>query len=161
MSIHKKLIKWLQDSGFEHHIILHESAGLSADVALARKKVGITEAEGAKALLIKSKKFDQFINVVVPASSRLNKSKLKLELGRTRFAKDDEFFELTEGLGKGMLPPFTEPFFPNIGKLFVDQSLFDFQSIAFNAACLDKSIMMPSENYKALVCSNAKIVNVV
>src|ERR1017187_3270787 len=102
---------------------------------------------GGKALLIKVD--DTFRLFVLSADRKLDSAAIRQYFGakKTRFATPEELMELT-GLAPGSVPPFGEPILPF--RLYVDQSVFENDRIAFNAGSLTDSIVMPVEDYRRL-----------
>jgi Ala-tRNA(Pro) deacylase len=134
----------LDAHGVSYRHLTHEATPTSADAARAR---GVPLGIGGKALVIKAE--DRFVLVVFSAARKLDSGALRRELGvrKSRFAKPGELMELT-GLVPGSVPPFGEPILPL--PLFVDESVFDNDEIAFNAGSLTDSIIMPAAGYRRL-----------
>ena len=139
-SVFEKIVELLNLHSVEYSVIEHEATPTSEDSARAR---GESIKTGAKALLIKGKKW--FVIAVIPANRKLDTKKFRKLIGSKtlRFATTDELFELT-GLSKGALPPFGSL----LGlRTYVDSSLFEEKWMAFNAGDLCKSIKMKSSDY--------------
>lgn len=66
-------------------------------------------------------------------------------LKRFRFASAEEMLSLC-GVTPGCMPPFAAPIFPGL-RLFVDRSLMDYEWVGFNAADLERSIVVRSQDY--------------
>jgi prolyl-tRNA editing enzyme YbaK/EbsC (Cys-tRNA(Pro) deacylase) len=122
----------------------HEPTRTSEDSARAR---GEHLRVGGKALLIKVD--STFRLFVLSADRKLDSAAIRQYFGakKARFATPEELMELT-GLVPGSVPPFGEPILPF--PLYVDQSVFENDRIAFNAGSLTDSIVMPVEDYRRL-----------
>ncbi len=145
----------LDQSGASYVAIDHRPCKTSEESAAARAEAGHPEVTGAKALLVKLywKDQERFATVVLPGSHSLDKQKLLAGvpgLKKMRFASPEEMAELA-GVVPGCMPPFAAPIFPNIPLLIVSSSLANFETVGFNAAFLEKSIVLPSKGYLAAV----------
>ena len=145
----EKIRAWLIAERVSFREVHHEATRTSEESARAR---GEELRVGGKALLIKVD--GTFRLFVLSADRKLDSSAIRQYCGakKTRFATPQELMELT-GLVPGSVPPFGEPIlqFP----LYVDPSVFENERIAFNAASLTDSIVMPIEDYRRL--SNAEV----
>ncbi len=132
----------LDEHGVVYRHVHHEPTPTSADAARAR---GEPLAVGGKALVIRAG--DAAHLFVLSAARRLDSAAVRRVLGvkRARFATADELLALT-GLVPGSVPPFGAPILPL--PLFVDRSVLDNDRIAFNAASLTDSIVMPVTEYR-------------
>lgn len=88
--------------------------------------------------------------LVLSAARRFNSKKFRKQLRakKLRFLSAEELHALT-GLVPGSVPPFGAPVLPF--ELFLDDSLFEHERIAFNAGSLTDSILMSREDYLAVV----------
>lgn len=134
----------LHASGVEFREVHHEPTRTSEDSARARNEELRT---GGKALLLKVD--NVFRLFVLSADRKLDSSAVKLHFNakKSRFASQEELFELT-GLVPGSVPPFGEPILPF--PLYVDVSVFENQKIAFNAGSLTDSVILSVADYKLL-----------
>lgn len=149
--IHARLVSHLNHRSINYLAFDHPETYTSAESEAARRAAGAPPSIGAKALLIKATKLKSFCVIVLPAHNQLNAKRLKSIFGNTRFAKPEEFTDLTGGLRPGSLPPFAAPVAPTIERLYIDEKLFEFETLAFNAAKLTTSFVMPSREYRRAV----------
>lgn len=131
--------------------ITHEPSKTSDESRFVRERAGYPNTEGAKALLTKLYFTDRelFATIVLPGSHVLAKESLQAHmpgLKKMRFATEEELDTLA-GVVPGCMPPFAAPIFPDIPFLIVASALADFERIGFNAAYLEKSIILPSKEY--------------
>jgi Ala-tRNA(Pro) deacylase len=128
----------------------HESAETCEKSAAAR---GEDLKIGGKTLLFKSKK--GFSIFTLSAAKKLDSTKVRkiLKSSKLRFARDEEFTELT-GTVKGALPPLGRPILEL--DLYVDNSIFLNDKIAFNAGILTKSFILDIEDYKKIITYTAE-----
>lgn len=146
MSTHDLLLETLRSNACRFRIVEHPAAGKSVEVALAR---GTEVGQGAKALICSSTRVDgtvQYVLAVLPADKKLSTGQLARCLGdkKIRLVSAEKAVELT-GCIVGTIPPFS--FSENL-KLVADPELFErYREIAFNAGCLDKSIILNSDDY--------------
>jgi len=119
----------------------HEPTFTSEQSALAR---GESVTIGGKALLIKVE--DEFKLFVLSAECKLDSKALKKHFAvkNLRFASKEELAELT-GLVPGSVPPFGRPLLDF--DLYIDESIFANEQIAFNAGSLTDSIIMSVADY--------------
>jgi len=136
-----RLIALLDEAGAEYRIVEHEPVFTSEQAAEER---GTGLEEGAKALVVKAD--DDYYNLVISASKRVDNSKLRRIVGtrRIRFARPEELNELT-GCWPGAVPPF--------GRLFdlptlLDKSLAEMQQVSFNAGSHTVSVVMPGDDFR-------------
>jgi prolyl-tRNA editing enzyme YbaK/EbsC (Cys-tRNA(Pro) deacylase) len=131
----------LSAAGVAHREVTHEPTLTSADSARAR---GETLEVGGKALVLKVD--DTFRLFVLSAARKLDSAAVKrhFKAKKLRFATGDELREMT-GLPQGAVPPFGRPILPY--DLFVDDSVLENESIAFNAGSLTTSIIMAVDDY--------------
>jgi len=140
-TVHERIKQFLREKEVEHRSVHHEPTFTSEESAKAR---GENISTGGKALLMKvSGEFKLF---VISAAKKSDSKKIKAYFGvkKLRFATKEELLELT-GLVPGSVPPFGEPIFP-FG-LYVDTSITENESIAFNAGSLTDSIIMSVADY--------------
>jgi Ala-tRNA(Pro) deacylase len=119
---------------------------------LARARAGAPEAIGAKAILASMLYADgstEFATLVLPGVARLNSKALKeqvAQLRRFRFATPKEMLSIC-GVVPGCMPPFGGTVFPDVTRLYIDLSLLDYEWVGFNAADLERSIIVRSRDY--------------
>lgn len=136
----------LTSNGIEFQVFEHQPVRTSEEAAKTRP--GYTLEQGAKALIIKSN--GKYWMFVMPANLRLKNSKVRKAINQKefRFATPDEVTDITEGVQVGGVPPFGNIFgIPVI----VDPSLFQHDSIVFNAGDRSFSIAMKSSDYRKVV----------
>lgn len=138
-------------SGATYHVYEHTPCRSSAESMATRKALGITDAIGAKALLCKlyfKGGEETFATIVLPGTHVLDKAKFKSMLGLKmfRFATAEELMGIA-GVEYGCMPPFGGQVFPKVSKLYVSEALRGFPNVAFNAAYLEKSIVLPAQDY--------------
>lgn len=146
----------------DYRVLSHSPCRTSAESAIARAEAGFPEAIGAKALLVKLNGpgnqtlelaarrpniwFDVF---VLPGPSRLDSQAIKTlftDIKKFRFATPEEMFERC-GVVPGCMPPFAHNVFPQLNRLFVDESLARYEWVGFNAGSLERSIVVRSRDY--------------
>ena len=152
---YEAIAELLDSHGVKYTPIAHPPCKTSEESEAARASAGYPGVTGAKALLAKLylKDGEQFATIVLPGSHTLDKEKLiaGIEgLKKIRFATPEELKELA-GVVPGCMPPFASPIFPSIPLLIVASALKAFEAIGFNAAYLDKSIILSSEGYLSAV----------
>ncbi len=145
------IIALLDASGAAYRVYEHAPCRSSAESMATREALGITDAIGAKALLCKlyfKGGEELFATIVLPGTHVLDKSKFKSVLGLKmfRFATTEELMDIA-GVEYGCMPPFGNQVFPKVSKLYVSEALRVFPNVAFNAAYLEKSIVLPTEDY--------------
>ena len=139
-----RIRSWLTAESVAFREAHHEPTRTSEESARAR---GEEMRVGGKALLIKVD--DTFRLFILSADRKLDSNAIRRHFSarKTRFATPEELMQLT-GLVPGSVPPFGEPILPFA--LYVDPSVFENDRIAFNAASLSDSIVMPIEDYRRL-----------
>lgn len=142
------------DNNINFREVDHEPAPTCELSANAR---GESQHAGGKTLLLKDKKgFKLFvISAVLEADSKAIRKILRSP--KLRFATEEELLDLA-GVVKGALPPFGRPILPF--DLYIDESIFKNEIIAFNAGILTKSFILKVEDYLKLIepikCSFAR-----
>lgn len=135
---------WLTDEKVLFREVHHEATRTSEESAAAR---GEELRIGGKALLLKVD--GTFRLFILSADRKLDSAAIKkyFNARKTRFATPEELLQLT-GLVPGSVPPFGIPVldFP----LYADPSVLENGRIAFNAASLTDSIIMPAADYMRL-----------
>jgi len=141
---YEALLALLQREGAQFRVIAHEAEGHSAQVAQIR---GTAPGQGAKAMLCRSReKRDAYVLAVLPGNQRVDFHKVAaaMHFKRATLADPDEAMAQT-GCVIGAIPPFAlNGRYP----LVVDSGLLaDNREIAFNAGCLDHSIVLDTQDY--------------
>lgn len=145
---------FLEENSVTYREVDHEVA---PTCELSAKYRGESIAIGGKTLLFKDKK--GFRLFVISAALQVDSNKVRKILGsqRLRFASEEELLEKCSVV-KGALPPFGRPL--QDFDLYVDESIFKNDLIAFNAGILTKSFILDMDDYKRLVdpiiCSFSK-----
>lgn len=142
-SVFETIEALLTDYHIEYHVYDHKPVFTSEEAAAVRN----TDIhQGAKALVMYADKNP--VMVVVPADLKADFKKLKTaaKIKDLRMATKEEVKELTN-VEVGAVPPFGHIF--NI-PLYVDELLFENQTIIFNAGLHTKSIEMTSEDFKKI-----------
>ena len=135
-SVYSSIVQFLNSSNTDFSEVHHPPCRTSEQSAEAR---GESIEIGGKAILLKCD--DTFYLFVLSAAKKLDSKAIKkrLNLKKTRFATAEELLELT-GLVPGSVPPFGKPILPF--ELFLDHSITDNETIAFNAGSLTDSIIL-------------------
>jgi prolyl-tRNA editing enzyme YbaK/EbsC (Cys-tRNA(Pro) deacylase) len=160
-----------------YSVYRHPECRTSEESAAARKEAGMPEAIGAKALLCKvdfkfpsvipnptsgslnkgsqdpSIRNSEFVVFVLPGTHTLDKAKLKTalpDLKQFRFSTKEELYDIA-GVVPGCMPPFGSQIFEKVQRLYVSSALKGFPRVAFNAAKLDTSITLTTEDYFASI----------
>jgi Ala-tRNA(Pro) deacylase len=157
MNTHEKLIALLDHHQARYRLISHHPTGKCEAVAVVR---GTEVGQGATALVchVKGNGIKQHVLAVLPADQQADLSKVAAAVGgrRASLASPAEVDALT-GCVFGAIPPIS--FHPDL-KLVVDPLLFErYLEIAFNAGLLDRSVVMNTEDYRALC--EANVVNII
>lgn len=157
MTTHEKLIALLNQHKARYSIMEHEATGKCEAVAAIR---GTEMGQGAKALVchVKGNGIKQHVLAVLPADQQADLDKVAQAVGgrRASLASPAEVDALT-GCVFGAIPPFS---FHSELALVADPLLFErYDEIAFNAGLLEKSVVLNTEDYRALC--NANIVKII
>lgn len=144
-SVFLKICHLLDEHGIEYVVKEHEPTHTSEESAAAR---GDDLKVGGKALVLKADK--RFVLFVIPADMKLNSKTAKQLLGarKLRFASREELKELT-GLVPGSVPPFGRPILDF--DIYVDSSVYENDSMSFNAGDLCRSITLASVEHRRVV----------
>ena len=151
LTIHDRLLFIMERSGCAFCVLHHASCRTSVDSAVNRASADGQPSLGAKALLVV--KEAQFAMLVLPGTARLDNKAARQLLGKFRFATADEIACVTSGLEPGMIPPFGAALFEQVGRLIVDPAIIDCSRIGFNAAHLERSIVMTGADYASVAGS--------
>ena len=146
-SVFDILLDFLKSEKVDFTLLSHAACRSSVESAAARASAGVVDAVGAKALVLISDETSTASIMVLPGPKKLDNKILRKKIGRVRFANQQELSEATDGLEAGMVPPFGQPVFKGIRNLYVDDGIKAYSRIGFNAACLDRSIIVDTESY--------------
>ena len=142
------LIAWLDAHEVPYRLIDHAPEGRTEVVSPMR---GNALAQAAKCLVLMiklGKKVTRYVLAVVPGDARVDLPAVKALLGGTYVAfASPEIAERLAGSVPGTVLPFS--FTPEL-ELIVDPSLLDNDEIYFNAARLDRSMVLNASDYAAV-----------
>lgn len=152
MTTHEKLIALLDQHQARYRLMEHEPTGKCEAVAAMR---GTEIGQGAKALVchVKGNGVKQHVLAVLPADQQADLSKVAAAVGgrRASLASPAET-DLLTGCVFGAIPPFS---FHSDLKLVVDPALFErYPEIAFNAGLLERSVILNTDDYRALCAAD-------
>jgi Ala-tRNA(Pro) deacylase len=144
-----RLLTLLRTSGTRHRLIPHAPEGETVRASLLR---GHPLDQAAKCLVLRvalSRRRKRYLTAVVPGNSRVNLDRVAHLCGgvEASFATT-EIAERLGGSVVGSITPFS--FHPDLG-LLVDTALLRHEEIYFNAARLDLSVAVNTEDYLELV----------
>jgi len=134
----------LDNANITYRYMEHEETKTSEESAQIR---GTKLSEGAKAIIMKGKKSENNIMVVVPADKRISSENVKSLLGeKYEFENPDVIFE-RYGLKVGAVPPFG-----NLLGLttYVDTQIANSSTISFNCGLRTCSIIMDGRDFASL-----------
>ena len=142
---YERLIELLDANGARYRLIDHPPEGRTELVSQMR---GHPVAQAAKCIIamIKiGKKTTHFVLAVVPGDARVNLDAIKALKGGTYagFAPPDRAEEMAASVVGTVLPFATDPRL----ELIADPAIQQHQEIFFNAARLDRSIALRTEDY--------------
>ena len=145
---YSRLIAWLDEQRVSYRLIDHAPEGRTEIVSTMR---GNALAQAAKCIVLmvkQGKKTTRYVLAVIPGDARLDLGAVKALLGGTyvAFASAD-VAERLAGSAAGTILPFT--FDPGL-ELIADPSLLENDELYFNAARLDRSLVIKSSDYAAL-----------
>lgn len=138
--VYFKLVDLLKHNNARFREVSHQIEGKSEKVAALR---GSTLQQGAKAMVLKVGK--KYVLAVLSSSLRVDMQKVASAMNEKKasFASMEDAEKLS-GCKMGAVPPFC---FNNDLILIVDSSILKVPEIAFNAARLDRSIFLNTEDY--------------
>jgi Ala-tRNA(Pro) deacylase len=146
---YSKLIAYLDEAKIPYRLIDHEPEGRTEIVSVMRGNE-VEQAAKCIILMVKiGKKITRYILAVVPGNARVDMNAVKALLGGTyvSFASKD-IAERLAGSVAGTVLPFS--FSPEL-ELMVDPSLLENDELYFNAARLDRSMVIKASDYLNLV----------
>ncbi|MBI1879284.1 MAG: YbaK/prolyl-tRNA synthetase associated domain-containing protein [Chloroflexi bacterium] len=143
-----RLIAFLDRHGVQYRLIDHAPEGRTEIVSPMRGN-RLSQAAKCIVLMVKiGKKVTKYILGVVPGDARVDLNAVKTLLGGSyvSFASSD-IAERLAGSVAGTILPFS--FTPEL-ELIVDPSLLENDELYFNAARLDRSMVLKTSDYMAL-----------
>ena len=146
--MYDRLLSMLDDAGARYRVIEHEPEGRTEIVSRYR---GNAIAAAAKCIVVMvkvGKKTSRYFLAVVPGDARVDLAALKALVDGTyvSFASTDKA-EALAGSVSGTILPFS--FRPDL-ELIVDPALLAHEEIFFNAARLDRSLALNTDDYRKL-----------
>ncbi len=148
----EKIVDLFTRRSVPFRLIEHPPCRTSEESARARAAEGQVVC-GAKAIVVKMNwkgSGSEFNVLVLPGPSRIAAKLLLRHLAHLkdfRFATSSELAACTDGLEPGMMPPFAQPIFERLSRLYVDPSLLDHGDVGFNVADLTRSIVVGARHY--------------
>ncbi len=142
------LIALLDRYGVQYRLIDHAPEGRTELVSPMRGNA-LSQAAKCIVLMVKiGKKVTRYVLAVVPGDAKVDLSAVKALMGGTyvAFASSD-IAERLAGSVAGTILPFS--FLPEM-ELIVDPSLLEHDEIYFNAARLDRSMVLKTRDYVAV-----------
>jgi Ala-tRNA(Pro) deacylase len=146
---YEQLIAYLDQHNVTYRLIDHAAEGRTEIVSPLRGNA-LSAAAKCIILMVKlGKKVTRYVLAVVPGDARVNLNAVKALLQGTyvSFASQD-IAERLAGSVAGTILPFA--FSPEL-ELIVDPSLLENSELYFNAARLDRSMVIKTSDYVALV----------
>ena len=143
-----RLIALLDQHGVEYRLIDHAPEGRTELVSAMRGNA-LSQAAKCIVLMVKiGKKITRYILAVIPGDAKVDLQAVKGLMRGTyvAFASPD-IAEQLAGSVTGTILPFS--FNPQL-ELLVDPSLFEHNELYFNAARLDRSLVLKTSDYIAL-----------
>ncbi|GFE12744.1 hypothetical protein Sgleb_07910 [Streptomyces glebosus] len=146
--IYSKLTALLDERGASYRVIEHEPEGVTEVVSQLR---GHDPRQAAKCIIVMvkvGKKVTRYAAAVLPGDKRVDFDKMKALFGGTyaSFASP-EAAEKLAGTPVGTIPPFS---FDERLALFMDPELLQHSEVFFNAARLDRTIALSTEDYLSI-----------
>ena len=146
--MYDRFLAFLDEGGARYRIIEHEPEGRTEAVSALR---GNPISAAAKCLVIMvklGKKTSRYVLAVVPGDARVDIAAVRTLLGGTyaSFASADRAEDLA-GSASGTILPVS--FHPDL-ELIADPALLAHPEIFFNAARLDRSVALDTEDYVRL-----------
>jgi Ala-tRNA(Pro) deacylase len=143
-----RLITLLNEHDAQYRLIEHEPEGRTELVSAMR---GNTLAQAAKCIVLMvkiGKKITRYVLAVVPGDAKVDLQAVKALLNGTYIAfASTDIAERLAGSVAGTILPFS--FSPELA-LVVDPSLLENDELYFNAARLDRSLVLKTSDYVAL-----------
>ncbi len=148
LDLYERLVSDLDAAGARYRLIDHAPEGRT-DVVSALRGHPVAAAAKCMVVMVKiGKKQSRYVLAVVPGDARVDLRAVQDLLGGTyvSFAAKDRAEELA-GSVSGTVLPFS--YHPRL-ELIADPALFDVPELFFNAARLDRSIALSTEDYARL-----------
>lgn len=148
MSTYERLIALLDEHGASYRLIDHEPEGRTELVSRLRGHP-VRQAAKCVVVLVKvDRKTRKYVLAVVPGHTRVDLGVVKA-LDNARYAgfADNEAAERLSGSVSGTILPVT---FTEELELVVDPLLLEHDEIFFNAARLDRSVALATEDYRRI-----------
>lgn len=145
---YSRLIMWLDHQSVPYRLIDHASEGRTELVSQMRGN-DLSQAAKCIVLLVKiGKKITRYVLAVVPGDAKVDLQAVKMILGGTYVAfASPEIAEQLAGSAIGSILPFS--FTPNL-EVIADPSLLETDELFFNAARLDRSLVLKTSDYRTL-----------
>jgi Ala-tRNA(Pro) deacylase len=142
-----QFIAYLDQHGIAYRLLDHAPEGRTELVSQMRGNT-LTQAAKCIVLMVKvGKKITKYVLAVVPGDTRVDLNAVKALWGGTYVAfASQEIAERLAGSVTGTILPFS--FNPEL-ELVVDPALLEHDEIYFNAARLDRSIVLKASDYAA------------
>ncbi|MBV9230902.1 MAG: YbaK/prolyl-tRNA synthetase associated domain-containing protein [Chloroflexi bacterium] len=142
------LITWLDQHGAQYRLIDHEPEGRTELVSAMRGNA-LSQAAKCIILMVKiGKKITKYILAVVPGDASVDLQAVKALMRGTYIAfASSDIAERLAGSVAGTILPFS---FNQELELIVDPSLLENDELYFNAARLDRSLVLKTSDYVAL-----------
>lgn len=139
-----RILEHLKNLEIAHKLMTHEPAETCEKAAQYR---GLPLQFGGKTALLKSK--HGFHLFCVAANLQFDNAKIRKLLGsqKLRFAREEEKEELL-GVPRGAIPPLGHPITDL--ELYLDASIFENESVAFNIGVLTQSVVVSLEDFLKL-----------
>lgn len=145
---YSQLIGFLEQHGTQYRLIDHPPEGRTEIVSPMRGNA-LSQAAKCIILMVKiGKKVTKYVLAVVPGDARVDLNAVKVLLAGTYISfASPEIAEKLAGSVAGTILPFN--FSPEL-ELIVDPALLENTEIYFNAARLDRSMVLKTSDYLAL-----------
>jgi len=143
-----RLINLLDTAGARYRLIDHAPEGRAAEASVLR---GNPNSQAAKCIVARiklDKRTARYALAVLPGDRQADLGRLRVLLGGVRAAlAPRDTAEALAGCVIGSIPPFS--FHPDL-QLIADPDLLAHAEVFFNAARLDRSVALATEDYVAL-----------
>ncbi|WP_328392516.1 YbaK/prolyl-tRNA synthetase associated domain-containing protein [Streptomyces sp. NBC_00390] len=154
--MYDKLITLLDEHGAAYRVIEHAAEGATEAVSALR---GNELGQAAKCIIVMvkvGKKVTRYALAVVPGDKRVDLAKVKaLYEGTYASFASQEAAERLAGSQSGTILPFS---FDEGLELFVDPELLRNPEIYFNAARLDRSVALSSNDYLSIAEPRVEVI---
>jgi Ala-tRNA(Pro) deacylase len=149
MDTYRKLIDLLDANKVQYRLIDHEPEGQTDRVSALRGHPVEAAAKCIVLILKIGKKTSRFVLAVVPGNTRVDTGRIKALFNGATYAgfAAADVAERLAGSAAGTVLPFT--FHPDL-TLVADPGIQRHQELFFNAARLDQSMALRTEDYLAL-----------